>query len=481
MRAARRSVAALIVPATLIVAARDASAQGWMRDRRFQEGPGLRTGDFEFHPGIGGEIGYDSNWFLRSHKDGPNIVNAAPQAPVTDGAILRITPSVTLSTLGSQRSETATGAPDPTPRVLRLSGTVSATYREFFGSEDLRKQRNVSANAGVRADINSGRPIGFALFAGYQRLIQPAVVSDPNLSFNRSDLSGGAEVSVIPGGGTLDLRAGYILRAALFEESNGVPYTSVTHTISERNRWRFRPRTALFHDTSLQWVNYPYADRAVLYLNDATPLRTRAGLTGLITERVGTTLAVGYGATFFKNPAATSSTQFDSVVGQAEVIFYLSKSSGAGEPGQDTLLLSTLTFGYIRDFATSLLGNFYTINRGYAGIEYWFGGKAVANLTGLVEGQDYPVIFTRNGATQTPATGEFTNIRVGGALFGEYRLSNSFGINTTIDYQQTFSDTQIPAGAFDPDGPGPAQPGAPQFYDLNWRRLQAFVGARWFL
>lgn len=466
----------LAIPAGLVLAPSEASAQAWLRDRRYQEGAGIRAGDLELHPGIGGEIGYDSNWFLRSHKEGPNVVNAAPQAPPREGALLRITPSFTISTLGAPRREQL-GGPG-TSGTIAFRGGLSATYREFFGAQELRDQRNVSGAAFARLDINQGRPIGFGIFANYQRLIQPAVVSDPNLSFNRSDVGGGAEIIAMPGGGMLDLRGMYQLNAALFEETNGVPYTNLNHTISVRNRWRFRPRTALFHDTSLGFVTYPNAERALNYLNDATPLRTRFGVTGLVTERFGTTLAVGYGATFFRNPQAPSSPQFDSVLAQAEGTFYLSPGGGTDEPGQATLLLSTLSFGYIRDFQNSLLGNFYESNKGYARVVYFFGGRVLLQTDGYFEAQAYPEIFYNIGGGTPVSTGvgPFTNYRVGGILFGEYRFSDTFGLNATFDYAQTISDTQIPAG--NPGAPGTAGPG---LFDLNWRRFQAFLGARWFL
>src|SRR4029079_14503024 len=181
---------------------------------------------------------------------------------------------------------------------LAFSAGASATYREFFGKQELRDQRNISGNANARLDINRGRPVGFGFFVTYARLIQPAVVADPNLSFNRSDVGAGAEVIALPGGGTLDLRAQYQFFGAFFEETNGAPFTNLTHELSLRNRWRFRPRTALFHDTSLRFSSYPNAERALNYLNDSTPLRTRFGLTGLLTDRFGVLLAAGYGATF---------------------------------------------------------------------------------------------------------------------------------------------------------------------------------------
>ncbi|MBX3259984.1 MAG: hypothetical protein KIS78_04045 [Labilithrix sp.] len=465
-----RACAVAAGAAALLSWTSEASAQGWLADRRYTEGPGIRTGDLELHPGIGGEVGYDSNWFYRSHTEGPNISNGPPALPPADAAIFRITPSFYVSTLGQQRLDAA-GNSRLEPRVVSFRGGVAATGRFFIG-KDMGRQHNIGLNSDARLDINQGRPIGFGVFAGYNRLIQPQVVADPNLSFNRSDLRGGAEIVGMPGGGTLDLRGGYQINAALFEETNGVPYSNLTHEVFVKNRWRFRPRTAVFHDTSLRFINYPNADRALNYLNDSTPIRTRLGVTGLLTERFGVLLAAGYGATFFKDPAAASSTQYDSINGQAEGTFYLGQGGGTDEPGQATLLLSTVSLGFLRDFQNSLLGNFYNTNRVYGRLEYWFGGKTVIRFDAYGEQLNYPPVFLNAAGVPTQVTGEFSNFRVGGGVFAEYRITSSFGINTTIDYVQQLSDTQIPAGV--------TAAGAPLVFDLNYRRFQAFAGVRYF-
>ena len=202
-----RSLACTAIAGSLLLAPKVASAQAWLKDRKIAEGAGIRAGDLEIHPGIGGEIGYDSNWFLRTHKEDPRFVNGGPQNPPVEGGIIRITPSVTIGTLTGQRlQEGSTTAP---PSAFAFNAGVAATYREFIGKQELRDQRNISGNAFARVDINQNRPIGFGVFATYSRLIQPSVVADPNLSFNRSDVGAGAEIIAIPGGGTLDLRAGY--------------------------------------------------------------------------------------------------------------------------------------------------------------------------------------------------------------------------------------------------------------------------------
>ncbi|MDB4945252.1 MAG: hypothetical protein JWP97_4786 [Labilithrix sp.] len=472
---------ALVAGAVTLLASTEASAQEWMKDRRYQEGAGIRTGNLELHPGIGAEVGYDSNYFLRTYKEGNQYVNGAPNLPVREAGLLRVTPSLSLSTLSNQRTEGSTQ-----PQAVAFRAGIAATYREFIGVQEIRDQRNVSGNAYARLDVFQNRPVGFGVFANYQRLIQPSVVSDPNLSFNRSDVGAGAEVVALPGGGALDLRLGYQFFGAFFEESNGVPYTNTTHEISMRNRWRFRPRTALFHDTTLRFISYPNADRALNYLNNSTPLRTRLGLTGLVTDRFSVLVAAGYGATFFEKANRASTQQYDSLNAQAEATFYLSQNNGAGDPNNASLLLSTLTLGYVRDFQNSLLGNYYDSNKGYARVVYFFGGRALLQLDGYFEALGYPQpyynapatgeIVPVKGADGITPTGDFTNFHVGGTLFGEYRFTDAFALNATLDYSQTISDTQLQTTVTN----GPVAANAPTLFDLNWRRFQALVGVRVF-
>lgn len=451
----------------------EAKAQGWLGDPRLAQGVGIRTGDLELHPGIGGEVGYDSNWFLRSNNSGPTIVNGAPALPPADAAVFRITPSFYVST--TQASDAAAG---PTqPRFMTLQAGVSATGRFFIGKE-FTDQHNVSLNADARATFNQGHPIGFSLFGAYARVIQPQVFADPNLAFNRNDLRVGGDVLFVPGGGTLDLRAGYALAASLYEESNGVPFSSVTHEVTFKDRWKFRPRTAVFSEAGLSFINYPNAPRAAFLLNDATPLRTRAGVTGLVTNWFGTTVAGGYSATFFKNPELLTTRQFDSFNAQVDGTFYIGAGNrGVDSPGDATLLLSTATIGFQRDFQRSLIGNFYGSNRAYVAVEYWFGNKVVLN--GRITGEmlDYPPVFLTGvvpGGPGTGTVGEFTNYRLIGGLFAEYRFSSTLGLNTSINYTQQFSSTQLPAGQI----PGTQNQGV---FDQNYGRLQAFLGFRYFL
>src|SRR5688500_17509783 len=78
---------------TQLAAAPHAEAQ-WLPDRSYTEGPGIRVGDLELHPGVAVRGGYDTNVFRTpGTADDPEV--ASP--------ILAITPHLNLTTLSRQR------------------------------------------------------------------------------------------------------------------------------------------------------------------------------------------------------------------------------------------------------------------------------------------------------------------------------------------------------------------------------------------
>ncbi len=458
----------------------------WLQDRRYNEGIGVRTGDLELHPGVAGEVGYDSNWFLRSEKVGADNGPAAPGAPAGSGAppvpalSFRITPSLYLSTLGRERRE---GDIAPEPPSVAFRAGVNATYRAFIGlggdasqpQNDVSKQDNVGGAADARLDILPSRPLGAALFASYARVIMPNYAdADPNQSFNRDDVGVGGEIVTQPGSGTLDWRLGCQFHDTIFEESAGSAYDNMTNQVYTRGRWKFRPRTALIYDATLGFTSYTNPNEALAAgLVNSTPVRARIGLNGLITDRFAATALVGWGASFYSDTLAAQ-PQYDSVIGQAELKWFLSASPGVAAASDLGLALSTIAVGYTRDFANSYLGNYYGTDRGYLKFSYFFAGRALVTLEGGVGAIEYPtIIWGTDGGTFTGQTrhAAFTDIRADATLFSEYRFSDTFGLNATLRYTANFSNAEIP------DAPPPAT----GFYDMSWKRFEAYLGVRWFM
>lgn len=463
----RRGAAAAVALA-LVSFSQAAHAQSWLADRKYTEGAGIKAGNLELHPGVGAEIGYDSNWLMRSNADPqPNLVNGAPTSPRQDAGLLRVTPSLSLRTLGARRVE---GQGQQGLPMVAFEAALNATYREYLGSKVIRDQRNVSVGADAKVLFAPQRPVSFNLLGGYTRTIRPNTIGDPNVSFNTSAPYVGGDLNINPGRGTLDLGVGYRFTAVLFEQQQAQGFSRLRHDVNVNETWRFRPRTSLFHITNLGFVNYTSPELAATVLTNSTPLRTRFGINGLLFDRFALTAALGYGAAFMSN-GRQSTRQFDSIIGNAELRFYLS-----GNPEQEITnylpaTQSSLSLGFERDFQISYLGDFNMVHRGYLGLSAFLAGRVLLSVSGGVSAVGYQPVFLNNGGTQQQVTNAFTVWRPDAQVYGEYRFSNSFALTATGRWTQAISDQLIPYNNFSPPG----------VFGMSWQRFEAFAGVRWFL
>ena len=442
--------ASMAVPA--VAAAQD---QVWLKNRRYTEGIGYRVGDFELHPGVSGEFGYDSNYFHR----GPNDGGSTDQGPV--GALrLRITPSFSVSTLSKQRRE----AGSETPPDFEFRGSVSATYNEFFpvsgppaAKDRMSNNRNVSGNLDLQLSILPSRPWSGTVFAGVARALTPSNEGLASESFNRIAPRAGGELIWTPGRGLFDWRLGYTFSGTIFESSTFSQLTNLQHQIETRGRWRFLPRTALMYDARLGFISYtnPSANGKTA----SHPLRTVIGINGLITSSFSALALVGWGTSFYSAPSAGVNENFNSIIGQAEVKWFITPNPSS-DPTAATLSLSSLSLGFSRDFFDSYIGSYFERDRAYANLSYFFGGRFLV----VVDAGAGPIIYPKNVQLNLDA---FTDVRVDASVFGEYRFKDSFGLNATIRYGQNFSPaTIITEGQAD---------------ELRWQQIEAYLGFRWFM
>ncbi len=464
----RRLVVAAACAASVAGAASSASAQGlpwansglvdrqvWLQNRQLLEGRGIRTGNFELHPGIGADFGYDSNTFYTSSS----LSNVRPALR------LRITPTFYVSTLGAQRSANSDSTSTALPTV-NFRGGVGLVYNEWVGLQsgiDLSALRNLGAQASLRFDFFPGRTWQFGLGADFVRTIQPGgqdgFIGTPGTSarLNRNTVLGNLEVAYAPGNGVFEFRFGYNIQATLFDDLSG--NNSLTNTGFARMRWRFLPKTALVWEGSVSRLSYLNETTSSAGLFSATPMTTRFGVAGLLTNRVSLTAVAGYTATFYE-----LGDNADTVVGQAELQWLIDARS-------------QLRGGFVRDVQQSYYGNYYTRNRGYANYMQSFGGRFVLTVDagiGLYQYGylTYPRGSARAGVARTspdiggdydPATGRFTATRVDGTVFGEYRVNDVFGINATLRAEALISGFKLPPSATQP---------------IDWTRVEAMLGVR---
>lgn len=458
----RETIAAAAVTLTLSPALALAQDQPWLKDRRYTEGIGIRTGDLELHPGVAAEFGYDSNFFRRDEKDDARLGDIGPVGSLR----LRITPSFSLSTLSQQRQEVT---PDAPPPDVEFRAGIAATYEEFFpvsgnevGRERLSEQRNIGGLLDAKLTILPRRPWSGILDASLGRTIASSDLGISNQSFRRLHADAGAELVWTPGGGLLDWRLGYRFLGTFFEVDEFDSLTNLHHTIRTRGRWRFLPRTALIYDASLGFVNYPNPAAQL----SSHPLRAQLGINGLVTSSFGLLAMAGWGASFYTSDSQAEVHDFDSVIGQLELKWYLTPNPSA-DPEAATLALSSLSAGFTRDFHDSYLASYYERDRGYLKLTYFFGGRFLLIADGGVAAHVYPAI-PGNGANSTSAD-PWTDVRIDASLFGEYRIGDSLGINSTLRYGNNISSTSL----LPPDEVTPNY--------LGWQQFEAYLGVRWFM
>jgi len=450
----------LTLAATVLLGAISLEAhaqQPWLSDRRYGEGIGVRVGNLELHPGIAGEVGYDSNYFLRAPSEDPLAAYR-----------LRITPSISLATLGPQRREGA----GPQVQSVTFRGGAYASYNELIAadskhSSELSDQRHVDLGADLVLNIMPQAQVGADVYANFVRMVQPSNDTDTENAFNRDSVRFGAGATWRPGGGLFDWRLGYEGTYNYFEKDTFKDLNNLQNQVNMRGRWRFLPRTAVLYEGSYTWVDYSN-NRTTQ--RDGAVIRSRIGLNGLITTRLSLLALIGWAGTFYNEKAGESPQQFDSVTGQVELKWFISGGQESLSASSAPVGLSYASIGYTRDVSNSYLGNFYQRDRGYVGLSYLLGGAFVTGLNVGVANLRFPQSYFAAGDPQHDG---FSEQRVDVNLFAEYRMSDRFGVNTTVNYDQNITDVKIPADEAERDaGNGDA---------LKFSRWQVFLGARYFL
>ncbi len=435
---------ALLFSTTLVAlgAAGVAEAQSaWLADRRYTEGKGIEVGDFELHPGVAAEFGYDTNYYHRADEE--DVVGALR---------LRVTPSFSISTQGAQRR------PDTPPPIVAFRAGIHATYDEFIpvsgseaGQDTLSDGRNVGGRVDFNLDFAPGRAVFGSLRGGVSRKIEPSNAGIQASSFNRVVPDGGVEIGFAPGGGLFDWRFGYNFTGTFFESDTANQLDSVLNEVTTRGRWRFLPRSALTFDGRFGFTTFTQPTDKL----DSHPMRVRLGFNGLITNSFALLVLGGWGASFY-TPAPQE--DFDSFIGQAEVKWLITPSP-SNDPGAASLSLSSLAAGFTRDFADSYIGTYEEINRGYLKFSYMFAGRFLLVVDGGVAAVVRPPIEALNLEADTA-------VRIDPSIFGEYRFLDWLGVNATVRYDTNITEQVVSSGDVDEA--------------LQWQQFQAYLGVRAF-
>jgi hypothetical protein len=443
-----------------------AQGQPWLGDRKFR-GAGIRTGNLELHPGVAGEVGFDSNFAQGSGDQGPVLgTSVLLQEPVVPSLRLRVTPSLSLSTLGPQRSPQGQAVLPPkitfnADLALRLNQLVAlgSEYGEGTLSRTL-----FDGDLALQTEILPRRPWSLGVNALVARVAQPSNdPSVPSAALSRTTVGGGTDLRWRPGGGTLEWSVGYDGSYTTFDEA-ALGLDFVDHGPNIKGRWTFLPQTALLYDGRMGFVSY--VSTANRRLVDSRPMVSTLGINGLITARIAFLAQGGWKATFFNGNTVAD---YDGLIGRLEATWFIaSEPSSEGARG-----FSTLKLGYFRNVTNSGISNYYILDKVYADLAYGAFGNLFLNARLGVGFVKHPrsTLLVLDGDTFAPA--DVHEFRPEASISGDYRLTQNVALIGSLGYVASIGDNIIMV---------PQQRDLRDYADnLSFSRFTALVGARWFL
>jgi Putative beta-barrel porin 2 len=421
-----------------------AGAQSWLSDRQRAEGRGVRVGDLELHPGIGAEVGYYSNPFYSEVASG--------------SAALRISPHLFLSTLGADRRADSDADAASRPGIVAFSGGLSASLQHYFV---FAARTAVGVDVNLDLTVAPERPVSLRLTQVLKRAALPfsdtSVPPDLRDEVRAADYThysetAGAQLLFQSRGGLLKGSVGYRFGYLWFDDVGFAYNNNLNHTATLTGSWEFLPKTALFYEGAFTHTNFTKADdqslagRAFTTLVDSNTVSSRIGLNGAITSRFGATVAVGYGAGFYKDH-----NDYEGLIGSVEARYTPSAAS-------------ELALVFDRSFLPAYQGNFQESERVYARLRWLFGGaflmSARAGLEFLTFGQD-------------KQQGNRDDRRYFGDLSGEYRFIDWLAVTAQVGL--LIDDTDFAFKAVS------SQTGIPALDPAKFTAVEAWLGLRAFL
>lgn len=348
---------------------------------------GLKLGESAIlHAGLYADVGYDTN------------VLYTPDDNQKSAAVLHVGP----------RLEINNAERDGTRPSIYYDVFAGFDWRKYLSDdESVTRQDAINPSIGAIAEFGSNQTLALLLSESFIRYEQAPystgspIVRDINMA--------SAGVRFAPGGGRLKFTLRYTNLIDVYEGdySGG---SNMGNELMLDAGWRWLPKTSIYVQVAQGVINYFEAGKANSY-----PLRTLAGLRGLLTEKLAVNIAAGYSNAFY------SSGDSPSGFGNVGIV---------GELNYTIDLLSRAGFGYRHDFANSpFVGQFYNMDAVYGAYQQMIASRVVTYLYGRYEHRT----FGGMGATAGVAAGRTDNYLMGGVAV-DYIIGKFFllGANYTV-------------------------------------------------
>lgn len=462
-----RKTAALALFVGLVSSGRPAHAQTqqpWLADRRYGEGAGILSGNLELHPGVAFEAGYDSNFFQAAGED-PNPLVSEPIVPV---ARLRLTPSLSLRTLGAER-RADDGADAAQPKTNFQLGTALRIDKliSLEGPEGTSADGTLfGGDLGAEVEVGPAEPVTTLIGGSFKRVTHPT--NDPaqfGADLDNNQFGGHLDIRWRPGGGILSWSAGYAGTMLKFDNVDHA-LDRAEHGFRTSGRYRFLPRTALLYEGQVGFINQLHRGSR---LTNAAPISSQLGVNGLITARMSALLMAGFKSMFFEPSESGAQDDFHGVIGRGEVTWFVGASAPETE-GPEDRGLSHVRVGAQREVLPGGIGNFYQLNRAFLEVVLSAGGVVVVTGKGGYSLVVHAPPRDTNGQPLTTTGNRIFESRIDAGLYAEYRLLPTVALLGNLEFNGSQPDNYVIV-----DTRRNLQD------NLRYSRFTALIGARWFL
>ena len=299
---------------------------------------------------------------------------------------------------------------------LGLSGILLTATEGGTGGLSQYSDLGITANAVARFAGKS--PFSGTLLGQYVRRVEPFNEPEHQFTYGQNDLRVGGEFAVRMGEGRFELGAGYLLGAALHDSAEQSQYDRLDHRLSVFERLRFLPETAFVHETEYRIRAFSNATA----LHDSGQLRSRLGILGMIGERLGFQLMLGWAQSDYTS-SAVGVTNFDGPLAMGKLEWFFGPVAKTAY-GPNVLVRPSLSLVFDRDYRDNVVTDYYTRDRGSIQLALTNGTRAMWLLQGGLSRVTYP-FFVNQASVGGPL--------VPGAVIGndaEYRV----GVSTALEY-----------------------------------------------
>jgi hypothetical protein len=278
------------------------------------EGPGIRVGEGTvLHPAFGIETGVVSNVFYE--EDAPNSTG-----------VLRLMAQIGTGSLSDQRLKLAPTADEGAESEvnqgkLRYRASLRLSYDVMLsGNETVRDTGGLGIGASLHGVANPQGRWAFSFDDDFERLIR-ATNFETDANTNRDINNLRLAVLYKPTDRALNGSLYYTNMIDVFERSEQEFADRIDHRVGLRVMWRWLPKTQLYADTSIGYID-GLGDSVKV---SSTPLVAKAGLATLLTVKTTLNVEGGYTNGFY-----ASGPSYSAPLVNAQVAYRFSPTGRVG-------------------------------------------------------------------------------------------------------------------------------------------------------